>query len=53
MCDNPYISALKIFHHAELEEATNNFDTCLGKGGYGTVYYGENLISPRISNQFS
>uniref|UniRef100_A0A0R0J8B3 Protein kinase domain-containing protein n=1 Tax=Glycine max TaxID=3847 RepID=A0A0R0J8B3_SOYBN len=33
--------ALKIFHHAELEEATNKFDTCLGKGGYGTVYYGK------------
>ncbi|XP_029125182.1 LEAF RUST 10 DISEASE-RESISTANCE LOCUS RECEPTOR-LIKE PROTEIN KINASE-like 1.1 isoform X4 [Cajanus cajan] len=33
--------ALKIFHHAELEEATNNFDTCIGKGGYGTVYYGK------------
>ncbi|BAU02750.1 hypothetical protein LR48_Vigan10g027200 [Vigna angularis] len=33
--------ALKIFHHAELEEATNNFGTCLGKGGYGSVYYGK------------
>ncbi|RDX75587.1 LEAF RUST 10 DISEASE-RESISTANCE LOCUS RECEPTOR-LIKE PROTEIN KINASE-like 1.2, partial [Mucuna pruriens] len=33
--------ALKVFHHAELEEATNNFNTCLGKGGYGTVYYGK------------
>ncbi|ESW24722.1 hypothetical protein PHAVU_004G154500 [Phaseolus vulgaris] len=33
--------SLKIFHHAELEEATNNFGTCLGKGGYGSVYYGK------------
>ncbi|KAH1086137.1 hypothetical protein AAZX31_07G091400 [Glycine max] len=35
------IKALKIFHHAELEEATNNFGTFLGKGGYGSVYYGK------------
>ncbi|KAL5161248.1 LEAF RUST 10 DISEASE-RESISTANCE LOCUS RECEPTOR-LIKE PROTEIN KINASE-like 1.4 [Glycine soja] len=35
------ISVLKIFHGAELEEATNNFDTCLGKGGYGSIYYGK------------
>ncbi|KAG4388470.1 hypothetical protein AAZX31_09G164400 [Glycine max] len=35
------ISALKIFHNAELEEATNNFDNFLGKGGYGSVYYGK------------
>ncbi|CAJ1951993.1 unnamed protein product [Sphenostylis stenocarpa] len=33
--------ALKIFHHADLEEATNNFGTCLGEGGYGSVYYGK------------
>ncbi|KAJ1385250.1 Serine-threonine/tyrosine-protein kinase, catalytic domain [Sesbania bispinosa] len=38
---NAYISAFKIFHHAELEEATNHFNTCLGKGGFGTVYYGK------------
>ncbi|TKY44737.1 serine/threonine-protein kinase [Spatholobus suberectus] len=38
---NSTTKALKIFHHAELEEATNNFDTCLGKGGYGAVYYGK------------
>ncbi|KAL2321171.1 hypothetical protein Fmac_030140 [Flemingia macrophylla] len=38
---NSIIKALKIFHHDELEEATNNFDTRLGKGGYGTVYYGK------------
>ncbi|KAJ1387750.1 Serine-threonine/tyrosine-protein kinase, catalytic domain [Sesbania bispinosa] len=38
---NPYMSAFKIFHHAELEEATNHFDTFLGKGGFGTVYYGK------------
>jgi len=44
---------LKIFHGAELEEATNNFDTCLGKGGYGSIYYGERLISPHILNQCS
>ncbi|XP_027357370.1 LEAF RUST 10 DISEASE-RESISTANCE LOCUS RECEPTOR-LIKE PROTEIN KINASE-like 1.4 [Abrus precatorius] len=35
------IKAFKTFHHAELEEATNHFDTCLGKGGYGIVYYGK------------
>ncbi|RDX75588.1 LEAF RUST 10 DISEASE-RESISTANCE LOCUS RECEPTOR-LIKE PROTEIN KINASE-like 1.2, partial [Mucuna pruriens] len=35
------IKALEVFNHAELEEASNNFDTCLGKGGYGTVYYGK------------
>ena len=45
--------ALKIFHHAELEEATNNFDNFLGKGGYGSVYYGETLISLHILNQCS
>ncbi|KAL1325601.1 hypothetical protein HN51_035652 [Arachis hypogaea] len=33
--------AFKIFHHAELEEATKHFDTCLGKGGFATVYYGK------------
>ncbi|KAL2321170.1 hypothetical protein Fmac_030139 [Flemingia macrophylla] len=38
---NSTIKALKVFHHAELEEATNNFETCLGKGGYGSVYYGK------------
>ncbi|KAG4991974.1 hypothetical protein JHK87_025431 [Glycine soja] len=32
---------MKIFHNAELEEATNNFDNFLGKGGYGSVYYGK------------
>ncbi|KAJ1399252.1 Serine-threonine/tyrosine-protein kinase, catalytic domain [Sesbania bispinosa] len=35
------MKAFKIFHHAELEEATNHFNTCLGKGGFGTVYYGK------------
>ncbi|KAJ1405752.1 Serine-threonine/tyrosine-protein kinase, catalytic domain [Sesbania bispinosa] len=35
------MKAFKIFHHAELEEATNHFDTFLGKGGFGTVYYGK------------
>ncbi|XP_058722469.1 probable LRR receptor-like serine/threonine-protein kinase At1g07560 isoform X1 [Vicia villosa] len=35
------IKAFKIFHHAELEEATNHFDTFLGKGGFGSVYYGK------------
>ncbi|TKY44738.1 serine/threonine-protein kinase [Spatholobus suberectus] len=38
---NSTTKALKICHHAELEEATNNFDTCLGRGGYGSVYYGK------------
>ncbi|RYR57245.1 hypothetical protein Ahy_A05g022977 [Arachis hypogaea] len=33
--------AFKIFHHAELEEATKHFDTCLGRGGFATVYYGK------------
>ncbi|MED6217539.1 hypothetical protein PIB30_018748 [Stylosanthes scabra] len=33
--------AFKIFHHAELEEATKNFKTRLGKGGFATVYYGK------------
>ncbi|XP_061353250.1 probable LRR receptor-like serine/threonine-protein kinase At1g51880 [Gastrolobium bilobum] len=37
---NP-IKAFKIFHDAELEEATNHFDTCLGRGGFGIVYYGK------------
>ncbi|KEH26992.1 tyrosine kinase family protein [Medicago truncatula] len=37
---NP-IKAFKIFHHAELEEATNHFDTFLGSGGFGRVYYGK------------
>ncbi|XP_061353247.1 phytosulfokine receptor 1-like [Gastrolobium bilobum] len=37
---NP-IKAFKIFHFAELEEATNHFDTCLGRGGFGIVYYGK------------
>ncbi|XP_020203349.1 wall-associated receptor kinase-like 18 isoform X2 [Cajanus cajan] len=36
---NSKTKALKIFHHAELQEATDNFNTCLGKGGYGSVYY--------------
>ncbi|KAL1318494.1 hypothetical protein AAHE18_15G209800 [Arachis hypogaea] len=35
------LHAFKIFHHAELEEATKHFDTCLGKGGFATVYYGK------------
>ncbi|PNX81797.1 putative serine threonine-protein kinase [Trifolium pratense] len=37
---NP-IKAFKIFHHAELERATNHFDTFLGQGGFGKVYYGK------------
>ncbi|KAK2451556.1 LEAF RUST 10 DISEASE-RESISTANCE LOCUS RECEPTOR-LIKE PROTEIN KINASE 1.2 [Trifolium repens] len=37
---NP-IKAFKIFHHAELEKATNHFDTFLGQGGFGKVYYGK------------
>ena len=40
---NPSMLAFKIFHPAELEEATNHFDTCLGKGGFGAVYYGKRL----------
>ena len=51
MSYNTHISALKIFHHAELEEATNNFGTFLGKGGYGSVYYGEKLIILHILNK--
>lgn len=34
---------VRVFSYAELEEATDNFDTSreLGEGGFGTVYYGE------------
>ena len=53
MSYNSDISALKIFHNAELEEATNNFDNFFGNGGYGIVYYGERLISLHILNQCS
>ncbi|KAJ1387748.1 Serine-threonine/tyrosine-protein kinase, catalytic domain [Sesbania bispinosa] len=31
----------KFFGLAELDEATEGFKTCLGKGGFGTVYYGK------------
>ncbi|KAK7314588.1 hypothetical protein VNO77_33114 [Canavalia gladiata] len=39
---NSYCNISEIFKYSELEEATNNFDPSriLGKGGYGTVYYG-------------
>jgi len=40
---NSYISGFKIFNHDELEEATNHFDTFLGSGGFGRVYYGKKL----------
>lgn len=34
---------VSLFSYAELEEATNNFDSGkeLGEGGFGTVYYGK------------
>ncbi|KAM7520263.1 hypothetical protein LguiB_019225 [Lonicera macranthoides] len=39
---------VQVFTYAELEEATDNFDTSreLGDGGFGTVYYGK-LIDGR------
>lgn len=33
----------------EIEIATNNFETCIGKGGYGRVYRGELLISGKLT----
>jgi hypothetical protein len=46
-----YISTFKIFHHAELERATNHFDTLLGRGGFGKVYYGKKL--KKLSTNFN
>lgn len=35
---------VQLFTYSELEEATNHFDPSngLGKGGFGTVYFGKN-----------
>ncbi|XP_010481036.2 PREDICTED: receptor-like protein kinase At3g21340 [Camelina sativa] len=36
----PRITRKKIFTYAEVIEMTNNFETVLGKGGFGMVYHG-------------
>lgn len=49
-----FFYGVKMFSYAELEEATKNFDSSmeLGDGGFGTVYYGKNII-PLYSSRFS
>ena len=37
---------VQVFNHCELEAATGNFDSAyeLGHGGFGTVYFGKNML---------
>lgn len=48
---------IPVFSYAELEEATNKFNSSrkLGDGGYGTVYYGKKVFhtSYSVSNCLS